>query len=71
MQVISDIAEQISSDVALRTVFWGTPDDCIGQVESFVKVGCRHIIFGLRGKDPSATIRLLSEVVSYFKERKL
>ncbi|UCE29039.1 MAG: LLM class flavin-dependent oxidoreductase [Candidatus Bathyarchaeota archaeon] len=71
MKVISDIAEQIPTDIALRTVFWGTPDDCVEQVESFIKAGCRHIIFGLRGKDPGAAIRLLSEVVSYFGERKL
>jgi len=71
MNAISEISEQIPSDVALRTVFWGTPDDCIGQVERFVKAGCRHIIFGLRGKDPSVAIRLLGKVVSYFEEKKL
>jgi phthiodiolone/phenolphthiodiolone dimycocerosates ketoreductase len=67
MKVISEVAEQIPSDLALKTVFWGTPDDCIGQVEEFVKAGCSHIIFGLRGKDPNAAIRLLSKVVGYFK----
>jgi phthiodiolone/phenolphthiodiolone dimycocerosates ketoreductase len=71
MEVISDIAEQIPSDVALRTVFWGTSDDCIGQVERFIRAGCRHIIFGLRGNDPSVAIQLLGKVVSYFEERKL
>ena len=67
MKVISEIAEQIPSDLALETVFWGTPDDCISQVERFIKAGCRHIIFGLRGKDPNGAIRLLGKVVSYFK----
>jgi alkanesulfonate monooxygenase SsuD/methylene tetrahydromethanopterin reductase-like flavin-dependent oxidoreductase (luciferase family) len=67
MKVISEIAEQIPPDLALKTVFWGTPDDCIGQVEGFVKAGCRHIIFGLRGKDPNVAIQLLGKVVSYFK----
>jgi alkanesulfonate monooxygenase SsuD/methylene tetrahydromethanopterin reductase-like flavin-dependent oxidoreductase (luciferase family) len=69
MKVISEVAEQIPSDLALKTVFWGTPDDCIGQVEGFVKAGCRHVIFGLRGKDPSAAIQLLSNVVAYFKDK--
>jgi phthiodiolone/phenolphthiodiolone dimycocerosates ketoreductase len=67
MKAISDAAEQIPSDLALKTVFWGTPDDCIGQVEDFVQVGCRHIIFGLRGRNPNAAIQLLGKVVSYFK----
>lgn len=71
MRLISEIAEQIPSDVALKTVFWGTPDDCAGQVERFVKAGCRHVIFGLRGKDPNGAIQLLGKVVSYFKGRKL
>lgn len=70
MKVISEIAEQIPSELALETVFWGTPDDCIEQVEKFSKVGCRHVIFGLRGRDPSSSIQLLGKVVAYFKERK-
>jgi phthiodiolone/phenolphthiodiolone dimycocerosates ketoreductase len=71
MKTISETAEQIPSDVALKTVFWGTPDDCIGQVEGFIESGCRHVIFGLRGNDPNGAIHLLSKVVSYFKEREL
>lgn len=67
MRIITETAEQIPSELALRTVFWGTPDDCIGQVEDFVRVGCQHIIFGLRGKEPNVALQLLSEVISYFK----
>ena len=68
MGVISDIARQIPSDLALRTVFWGNPDDCTEQVERFIKAGCRHIIFGLRGREPNNALRLLAKVVSYYKE---
>jgi phthiodiolone/phenolphthiodiolone dimycocerosates ketoreductase len=70
MKVISETAEQIPSELALQTVFWGTPDDCIGQVEKFYKAGCRHVIFGLRGRDPNSSIQLLSKVVAYFKKGK-
>lgn len=69
MKTIAEIANQIPSDVALNTVFWGTPEDCMGQVEEFIKAGCRHIIFGLRGEDSDRSIQLLSKVVSYFRER--
>jgi alkanesulfonate monooxygenase SsuD/methylene tetrahydromethanopterin reductase-like flavin-dependent oxidoreductase (luciferase family) len=69
MKAISETAEQIPSDLALKTVFWGTPDDCISQVEDFVQVGCRHIVFGLRGKNPNESIQLLGKVVSYFKNK--
>jgi len=69
MKAIAELAEQIPSEVALRTVFWGTPDDCVEQVEGFVRAGCRHIIFGLRGNDPNNAIHLLSKVVSYFKDQ--
>ncbi len=70
MKIISDIAEQIPTDLALKTVIWGTPDDCIGQIEEFIEVGCRHIVFGLRGKNPDETIKLLGEeVLGYFREQ--
>jgi alkanesulfonate monooxygenase SsuD/methylene tetrahydromethanopterin reductase-like flavin-dependent oxidoreductase (luciferase family) len=69
MKIISETAEQIPSDLALKTVFWGTPDDCIDQVEDFIQAGCRHVIFGLRGKDPLVPIGLLGKVVAYFKDK--
>jgi len=71
MKVISNIAEQVPSDLALKTVFWGTPDDCIEQVEGFIKAGCKHVIFGIRGSDSSGSIQLLGKVVSYFNESKV
>jgi alkanesulfonate monooxygenase SsuD/methylene tetrahydromethanopterin reductase-like flavin-dependent oxidoreductase (luciferase family) len=67
MKVISETAERIPSDLAMRTVFWGNPDDCIAQVERFIKAGCRHVIFGVRGKEPQDAIRLLGKVISYYK----
>lgn len=69
-EIISQTAEAIPSEVALKTVIWGTPDDCIGQVEKFVEAGCRHIIFGTRGSNFKEVISLLgNDVVSYFKEK--
>ena len=70
MKVISDLAEKIPAETALKTVIWGTPEDCIGQIESFVQSGCRHFIFGVRGQDAEESIRLLGEkVVPYFREQ--
>jgi len=70
-EIISRTAEEIPSDVALKTVIWGTPDDCIGQVEQFIEAGCRHFIFGIRGKDFRESIELLGRgVIHYFKEGK-
>jgi len=68
-EVISKVAEQIPTDLALKTVIYGTPDDCIEQIERFAEAGCRHIIFGLRGKDWNRQIQLFgSKVIPYFKE---
>lgn len=69
MKVISDLADRIPSEVALKTVIWGTPDDCVQQVEDFIESGCRHFIFGVRGEKADESIRLLGEVVSYFRDR--
>lgn len=72
MNVISDLAEMIPSEVALKTVIWGTPEDCIGQIEDFVKSGCRHFVFGVRGENVDESIRLLGEeVVPYFREKEV
>ena len=69
MELISQIADQIPTELALRTVIWGTPDDCIEQIEKFAEAGCCHFIFGIRSKQPDETIRLIGkEIVSYFKE---
>jgi len=70
MKVISDLAEKIPSEVALKTVIWGTPEDCIEQIEDFVESGCRHFIFGVRGRNAEESIGLLGEkVVPYFREK--
>jgi len=69
MEVMSNIAEEIPAELALKTVIWGTPNDCIGQIEKFIEAGCRHIVFGIRGESVEETIQLLgTDVVSYFKE---
>ena len=72
MKVISEIAEEVPTELALKTVIWGTPDDCIGQIENFIEAGCRHFIFGIRGKNLYEAIQLLgTKVVSYFKEKEI
>lgn len=69
METISKIAEGISPELALKTVIWGTPEDCIGQIEDFIEAGCRHLIFGIKNRGADEAISLLgNEVVSYFKE---
>lgn len=68
-EVISKVAQEIPTDLALKTVIWGTPDDCIGQIEKFVQAGCRHFIFGIRGRNWNEVIRLFGrKVIPYFKE---
>lgn len=70
MQVISQTAEKVPTDLALKTVIWGTPDDCVEQIEEFIRAGCRHFIFGIRGQSLEKAIRLLgTKVVPYFRER--
>jgi phthiodiolone/phenolphthiodiolone dimycocerosates ketoreductase len=69
-EIIERTAEQIPSEIALKTVIWGTPADCVEQVEKFAEAGCRHFVFGIRGRDFKETIQLLgNEVIPYFKER--
>jgi len=68
---IADLKASIPEDVALDTVIWGTPDDCIKQIEEFVKVGCNHLIFAIRGKDLDYVVKTFGEkVIPYFRETK-
>lgn len=70
MEIIANLAEQIPSELALKTVIWGTPEDVIGKIEDFIESGCRHFIFGIRGEDVDESIRLIGEkVLPYFKDK--
>lgn len=68
-EIISQTAEEIPSEIALKTVIWGTPDDCIEQVDKFLKAGCCHIIFGIRGDFREAINLLGNDVIQYFREK--
>lgn len=67
---IAELKTSIPDDIALKTVIWGTPDDCIKQIESFVKVGCNHVIFAIRGQDLDGVVNLFgSKVLPYFRRK--
>jgi len=66
---ITDLKASIPEDVALKTVIWGTPDDCIEQIDSFRKVGCNHVIFAIRGEDLDSVVTLFgTKVLPYFRK---
>jgi 5,10-methylenetetrahydromethanopterin reductase len=66
------LADQIPDDVALRAALWGTPDDCIQQLESFIRSGLRHPILFFVSTPSSPVdemIRLFgSKVIPYFRQ---
>jgi phthiodiolone/phenolphthiodiolone dimycocerosates ketoreductase len=69
IKVIRQVAQEIPDESALETVIWGKPDDCIAQLDSFIKSGCRHFVLGIRGKNRNQAIELFGkEVLPYFKE---
>jgi len=66
---ITDLKASIPEEVALKTVIWGTPDDCIEQIESFVKVGCNHVVFAIRGQDLDNVVAMFgTKVLPYFRK---
>lgn len=71
LKLLADLKASIPLDVSMQTVIWGTPEDCIGQIEGFEKAGCTHMIFAVRGRNPGKVIRTFaSKVMPYFKERR-
>lgn len=66
---VTELKASIPEDVALKTVIWGTPDDCIAQIEEFVQTGCNHVIFAIRGQDLDKVITMFGEeVLPHFRE---
>jgi len=66
---LAELKASVPEDIALKTVIWGTPDDCIGQIESFAKVGCNHLILAIRGHDLDYVIKnFAGKVIPYFRE---
>lgn len=66
-QALTEFTKQIPSEVALKTVIWGTPDDCISQIDQFVKAGCKHFVFAVRGPNTEHVMKLFAvEVLPYF-----
>jgi alkanesulfonate monooxygenase SsuD/methylene tetrahydromethanopterin reductase-like flavin-dependent oxidoreductase (luciferase family) len=66
-----DIANSIPFDrVKSRSVF-GTSDDCIGQIEKYIKAGANHIVVRPQSKDPKTRevfLKIYSEkILPYFK----
>jgi alkanesulfonate monooxygenase SsuD/methylene tetrahydromethanopterin reductase-like flavin-dependent oxidoreductase (luciferase family) len=72
VEVQRRLAEEIPNEVALRAALWGTPDDCIQQLESFIKAGLRHpILFFIPTPNETVDemIRLFgTKVIPYFRE---
>jgi len=67
---IAELKASIPEDVALKTVIWGTPDDCIEQIESFAREGCNHVIFAIRGQDLDSVVTTFgTKVLPYFREK--
>ena len=75
-EMIRKIATTIPRETALNTVIHGTPSDCIEQVSSYAKQGCREFLLtftpssGLWSGDEMLPIaKLFSEkVIRYFQE---
>jgi 5,10-methylenetetrahydromethanopterin reductase len=69
------LAEEIPRELALRATLWGTIDDCIQQLELFIKAGLRHpILFFIPTPNESVDemIRIFgSEVIPYFRDNRL
>jgi len=69
----SRLAQEIPDEVVLKTAVWGTPENCIQQLEGFIKSGLRHpILFFVPTPSDSVEnmIQLFgSKVVRYFKSK--
>jgi 5,10-methylenetetrahydromethanopterin reductase len=62
-------AAKLVEDRMLRLAIYGTPDDCIEQVDKLKSAGVNHVLFGAPlGPDPLEAIRLIGrKVIPYFK----
>ena len=66
---IAQMSKAIPDETALKTVIWGNPDQCIGQIEAFIKAGCQHFVLDFRGPDMQQIISTYAKrVIPYFRK---
>ncbi len=68
-----EVAKSIPFDKVKSRAVFGTPDDCIGQIEKYVEAGARHIIVRPQSKDPKIREKFLKiisdKILPYFKNK--
>ncbi len=62
-------ARSLMTDEMASLAIYGTPDDCIEQINSLIKKGLKHVRFGPPlGPDPVKTITLIGKkIIPYFE----
>jgi 5,10-methylenetetrahydromethanopterin reductase len=62
-------ARSLMTEEMAQLAIYGTPDDCIGRIESLIEKGLKHVRMGPPlGPDPAETIRLIGdEIIPHFR----
>jgi len=69
-----DVASRIPFDMVKSRSVFGTPDDCIDQIEKYIEAGANHIIVRPQSKLPKIRKKFLKtyqeKILPYFKNQK-
>jgi len=62
---LAKLSATIPDEVALETTIHGRPEDCVEQIQRFVRAGCKHIIlfFILMGQSWTGVVKHFAEEV--------
>jgi len=69
MKQLLDYVKEVPFEAVEKCFIFGTPDECIGKLEKFVKAGARYFIMATIGPDArSAFYIYTTRIVPYLKE---
>jgi alkanesulfonate monooxygenase SsuD/methylene tetrahydromethanopterin reductase-like flavin-dependent oxidoreductase (luciferase family) len=67
------VADSIPFDAVKSRSIFGSPDDCISQLENYIKAGANHIVIRPQSRDPSIREEFLKEyqrkILPYFENK--
>ncbi|MEM2851057.1 MAG: LLM class flavin-dependent oxidoreductase [Candidatus Bathyarchaeia archaeon] len=69
MEQLMEVVKEVPFEAVEKCFIFGTPDECIGKLERYVKVGARHFLMATIGPDArSAFYIYATKIVPYLKE---
>ena len=70
LKKMGEVMKQIPFEAVQKTTVFGTPDDCIEQIDKYIKAGVEHFVVSPMNVRMEDNIKLYGEkIIPYFREK--